>query len=204
MVLEAKKKPRAKLLDFGLSRLLTKTAKPLGGTLLWMAPELIMCPDWKPATTADVFSYGRLTFLATVGKLPVDLTRKQILEKARKSEALPMEWPDDWPLPVEAKSTFNACVEVRPQLRPNMVDVYNVLIALHALKAYRCTSEYSLLDGLSSVRKQLDKFSKNGAGAAPKDPRQPADAVGERDDRKAIVSQQRSKGSKASTQTLAL
>ncbi|CAK0877033.1 unnamed protein product [Prorocentrum cordatum] len=32
---------RAKLLDFGLSRVLTRHAKPMGGTLCWAAPELL-------------------------------------------------------------------------------------------------------------------------------------------------------------------
>ncbi|CAK0816982.1 unnamed protein product [Prorocentrum cordatum] len=34
----------AKLLDFGLSRILTRSARPLGGTPRWMAPELLAGP----------------------------------------------------------------------------------------------------------------------------------------------------------------
>jgi len=46
--------PQARLLDFGLSRVLTRCAKPCGGTLLWTAPEVICRVE--PAASADVFS----------------------------------------------------------------------------------------------------------------------------------------------------
>ncbi|CAK0904783.1 unnamed protein product [Prorocentrum cordatum] len=44
---------RAKLLDFGLSRLVTRNARPLGGTLRWMAPSCSHArsfPQTRPPT----------------------------------------------------------------------------------------------------------------------------------------------------------
>ncbi len=49
-----------KLLDFGLGRVLTRMAKPLGGTLVWEAPELLQSTVVGPHSSADIFSFGRL------------------------------------------------------------------------------------------------------------------------------------------------
>jgi len=53
--------PFPKLLDFGLSRLVTKRAMPLGGSLAFMAPEVARGRK-GPNCAADVFSFGRLAF----------------------------------------------------------------------------------------------------------------------------------------------
>ncbi|CAK0858208.1 unnamed protein product [Prorocentrum cordatum] len=63
-----RRSPAAKLLDFGLSRALTRSAKPLGGTLRWVAPEVLS--GSSPDTAADVFSFGCLTLFVTTGKQP--------------------------------------------------------------------------------------------------------------------------------------
>ena len=44
-----------KLLDFGLGRVLTRTVKPLGGTLMWRTPELLQPTIVGPRTSADIF-----------------------------------------------------------------------------------------------------------------------------------------------------
>merc|ERR1711862_566944 len=48
---------QSKVLDFGLSRVLGKTTRCLGGSKNWMAPEVIKASrDLQPDTAADVFS----------------------------------------------------------------------------------------------------------------------------------------------------
>jgi len=61
-------RPCAKMLDFGLSRLVTGSANQMGGTLHWMAPEIIT--GSRPHTSADVFSFGHLVNFIMSGHHP--------------------------------------------------------------------------------------------------------------------------------------
>merc|ERR1719265_346321 len=61
--------PRAKLLDFGLSRIVSKDSAPLSGTPNWMAPE-ITTGKVKPSPRADVFSLGLLLHFIVTGLKP--------------------------------------------------------------------------------------------------------------------------------------
>ncbi|CAE8622710.1 unnamed protein product [Polarella glacialis] len=63
---------KPKLLDFGLSRILGSRPKVLGGTVRWMAPEIICNASTPPTSAADVFSFGRLAFFTTMGVIPLD------------------------------------------------------------------------------------------------------------------------------------
>eukprot|EP00929_Paragymnodinium_shiwhaense_P013033 TRINITY_DN120898_c0_g1_i1.p1 TRINITY_DN120898_c0_g1~~TRINITY_DN120898_c0_g1_i1.p1 ORF type:complete len:934 (-),score=176.49 TRINITY_DN120898_c0_g1_i1:99-2900(-) len=62
MVEELKTGPKAKLLDFGLSRIASSRAAPLGGTKRWMAPEIVLQAQPKPSANADVYSFGCLVY----------------------------------------------------------------------------------------------------------------------------------------------
>ncbi|CAK0856563.1 unnamed protein product [Prorocentrum cordatum] len=62
---------RAKLLDFGLARLLTRSAVPLGGTTRWRAPELFR-RNVRPEGAADVYSFGLLMFFTSTGATPFE------------------------------------------------------------------------------------------------------------------------------------
>jgi len=68
--------PHAKLADFGLSRLMTRRAKPLGGTRMWVAPEVLLGRA-TPAPSSDVFSFGRLFFMTMNAGLPPEYTSTQ-------------------------------------------------------------------------------------------------------------------------------
>jgi len=73
--------PRAKLLDFGLSRMLTKHARPLGGTLEYMAPEVALSKS-SPSCSADVFSFGGVAFFVITGRRPHgDIDRREIIRQ---------------------------------------------------------------------------------------------------------------------------
>lgn len=69
---------QAKLVDFGLSRVLTKTARPLGGTLRWMAPEIIRNPG-RPQASADVFSWGHVVCLLLTGNSPLQGATENVI-----------------------------------------------------------------------------------------------------------------------------
>eukprot|EP00747_Dinoflagellata_sp_TGD_P126610 gnl/TRDRNA2_/TRDRNA2_174301_c0_seq2.p1 gnl/TRDRNA2_/TRDRNA2_174301_c0~~gnl/TRDRNA2_/TRDRNA2_174301_c0_seq2.p1 ORF type:complete len:174 (+),score=7.51 gnl/TRDRNA2_/TRDRNA2_174301_c0_seq2:80-523(+) len=114
---------RAKLLDFGLSRVLTKRARPLGGTLNWMAPELI-CTKVLPSPAADVFSYGRLIHFITTAQTPLaNLSSREIETAARAGKALTLVWPQNDFLSLYGKSLAMTCLAVIPENRCSMKDV---------------------------------------------------------------------------------
>jgi len=100
--------PIAKLLDFGLSRLLTRNAKPLGGTLVWMAPEVVARKKGSVDTPSDVFSFGCVMLFCLTGlKPPISRGHDERLE-----------------LFPQYASLISACSEEDPSLRPTMTHVH--------------------------------------------------------------------------------
>jgi len=83
----------AKLLDFGLSRVLTRHAKPLGGSRAWMAPEVALGLS-LPQPASDIFSFGRLVFFTVTGSNPCERTNMEaLLGSFRKGRTPPLPWP---------------------------------------------------------------------------------------------------------------
>lgn len=122
-------RPKPKLVDFGLSRLLTRKAKPLGGTLNWMAPELLQNPNMSPAPSADVFSFGRLAYFVTTGVRPLaEIDRRALVKLARKLQIPSLVWPQDAPFSLECQALIHKCLEVDQSLRPHMVEVHHDLV----------------------------------------------------------------------------
>merc|ERR1712137_1425417 len=76
--------PHAKLLDFGLARVLTRDALPLGGSTRWMAPEVFIRA--KPSPAADVFALGRLIFLVLTRVMPLAEQNKRTISEASKQK----------------------------------------------------------------------------------------------------------------------
>ena len=66
---------KAYLCDFGLSRFVVDntlwrtTATHAGGTLRWMAPELLQQEECLPTKASDIYAYGMTCY---VGKLPFE------------------------------------------------------------------------------------------------------------------------------------
>jgi len=88
--------PRAKLLDFGLARVITRNAKPTGGTLSWMAPEQILTPHKPPLPSYDVFSFGRLVGFIVTGQRPLQgISRNMIKRMARLNKLPSIPWPEE-------------------------------------------------------------------------------------------------------------
>eukprot|EP00927_Polykrikos_kofoidii_P081858 TRINITY_DN7973_c0_g2_i1.p1 TRINITY_DN7973_c0_g2~~TRINITY_DN7973_c0_g2_i1.p1 ORF type:complete len:658 (-),score=100.33 TRINITY_DN7973_c0_g2_i1:33-1868(-) len=123
----------AKILDFGLSRVLTRNAKPLRGTFRWMAPEVAR-GGHRPALSADVFSFGKVVFFVASSTLP-DATRteKEIVEALLQGKVLKQQWPGDCVMQDEFETVVDACLEGAPQLRP-LID--NALQTLDRGDAY--------------------------------------------------------------------
>jgi len=118
---------RAKLCDFGLSRLITRSSRLVGGTLCYMAPEII-CDSRIPSPPVDVFSFGRLIYFVSTSTPPyAHLTRKSFISSARLGSFPPLVWPpESWALE-DCKSLSQHCLCFDPDLRPTMETVYGTL-----------------------------------------------------------------------------
>lgn len=126
--------PCAKLLDLGLSRLLTTTVKPLGGSLAWMAPESLKKKRVMPTTAADVYSYGCLTFFIVMRTAPFTrLTRNVLLAAAHEMSRLPLDWTFRGSDPMGdefaqiGQQIAHPCLDPVPLFRPSMHTVMEQL-----------------------------------------------------------------------------
>jgi len=120
--------PHPKVLDFGLSRVITKRALPLGGSLRWAAPEVIACSDLKPHTAADVFSFGRLAYFITTANQPLaGLSEKSIGRIAKRGEVPPLEWPASSSLVERSIDLVECCSHLQPKDRATMPEIHNIL-----------------------------------------------------------------------------
>lgn len=120
--------PRARLIDFGLSRFQTRNAKRLGGTLRWMAPE-VRHKSSQPSPSADVYSFGLLLYFIITGKRPGEKLSpsefKQIVPEMLYSTLC--QWTDDVDLLEEARALCKNCLRVEPSSRIGMAGVQTTL-----------------------------------------------------------------------------
>ncbi|CAE8688712.1 unnamed protein product [Polarella glacialis] len=92
---------RAKLLDFGLARRLTRHALPLGGSTRYRAPELFNRGTGdgslvsRPSCSADIFSLGRVAFVAAASRKPFDWLENDELMQFLKAPILGESLQDD-------------------------------------------------------------------------------------------------------------
>ncbi|CAK0841284.1 unnamed protein product [Prorocentrum cordatum] len=123
---------RAKLLDFGLSRILTRSAKPLGGTLRWMAPELLSRQPVPPDDAADCYSFGLVTYFIVTGCLPFEGRHaEQVRRQLQRGQPPSLAWP----APVDelsraCRSVVEQCTQAGPALRPPARQVGGELAAM--------------------------------------------------------------------------
>lgn len=122
---------RAKLLDFGLSMMLTKRAQMRGGTVRWMDPELVRNPGQAPSTAADVFSFGIVAFFAVTGSRPhSQLASPDLLELVKSSKEPPLNWSEaEAPaLGPSHRPLVERCLEGNSACRPSMIQVKAALL----------------------------------------------------------------------------
>uniref|UniRef100_A0A7S4WAD9 Protein kinase domain-containing protein n=1 Tax=Alexandrium monilatum TaxID=311494 RepID=A0A7S4WAD9_9DINO len=116
--------PRAKLVDFGLSRLLTSHAKPLGGTLTWVAPEIITSSG-RPQASADVFSFGRVTYMIVTCQKPLQGVEGRVIARmAHRGVPHELQWHEDRPLHRECRELCRDVLSLVPAQRPSMAQVH--------------------------------------------------------------------------------
>jgi len=85
------------LVDFGMSVFRKSNQRMAGGSPQWMAPELLCSLEagLKPDCSLDIFSFGRLSFFVSTGRLPFPhLTIEQVMEAALTADFCDMPWPD--------------------------------------------------------------------------------------------------------------
>mmetsp|Transcript_26198 Transcript_26198/g.57761 ORF Transcript_26198/g.57761 Transcript_26198/m.57761 type:complete len:594 (+) Transcript_26198:445-2226(+) len=129
LVEEGRLEPHAKLLDFGLSRVLGTRPRPLGGTEGWKAPETLIQPKGSPKPNADVFVFGLMAHFVVTGKHPPDILETQAREEgamdssgSRRLES--MEWPAMCPLIDDCRTLCEKCLDAAPAARPTMTSVH--------------------------------------------------------------------------------
>lgn len=160
---------RAKLLDFGLSRLLKAGARPLGGTLQWMSPEVMNEPQKPPDPAADVFSFGRLVFFVTTSVRPMEGVKGiEIKRLAKAGQLPPLLWPDS-PEHLGCRELVERCLQVDPQSRPSSSEVYDELMRIpgaEAVATHETAVKMSLHDGIQDVRNRLKRQEVSAPRAA--------------------------------------
>ncbi|CAE8717555.1 unnamed protein product [Polarella glacialis] len=113
---------RSKLGDFGISRLAYKVDSRMGGTLRWMAPEIITSSgSVSPAASADVFSFGRMMSMILSGVRPCQgFQRQDIFRATRDGRLPPLVWPSDTQGMKKLCEFGKSCVVIDPLQRPTM------------------------------------------------------------------------------------
>jgi len=112
--------PFMKLLDFGLSRVLSGIAQPMGGTIRWIAPEVRQGP--MTATSADIFSLGCVMFFI--------LTKSEPLDVDVSHDVSPLVWPAGTPMSNHGH-LCDACVRFDAAARPSASTLHATLQAQH-------------------------------------------------------------------------
>eukprot|EP00930_Biecheleria_cincta_P000953 TRINITY_DN102131_c0_g1_i1.p1 TRINITY_DN102131_c0_g1~~TRINITY_DN102131_c0_g1_i1.p1 ORF type:complete len:779 (-),score=137.14 TRINITY_DN102131_c0_g1_i1:29-2365(-) len=121
-------KPKAKLGDFGLSRFLSKKNQTMGGSVAWMAPEIVSGKDRSPSSATDIFSFGALMSFTVTDKKPCSgLDRQQIIKRVRKKNLPELAWPYDSDLSMWLQELGNRCYAFEPEQRPNICEVLQCL-----------------------------------------------------------------------------
>jgi len=119
----------AKLLDFGLSRTISRNSKVGGGTPHFMAPEIVRnTTDYRPRSSHDIFSLGRLLFYMASGRRPLkSMTDKEIVSLAREGRLPPVMWHPATALLAVWRATAESCMSEEPRDRPPVQEVHDFL-----------------------------------------------------------------------------
>lgn len=130
-----------KLVDFGLSRVLKGPARPLGGSLPWVAPELVRSdgePPLYPSVGTDVFSFGRIVFFVAMGVGPYETeTLESIRRLLREGEVQAPECEDLSPFEENCWDVGIVCVDMDPTERPGIAEVHDQIVILSRLPELR-------------------------------------------------------------------
>jgi len=117
----------AKVLDFGMSRVLTRHTQPLGGTLAYLAPEVLLREDTVKCS-ADIYSFGRLiTFIATSIPPLSDMTAEEIRTALKHQKPPTPTWPQGCVFEPSCRALVQVCIQAEAAGRPSAVEVHGIL-----------------------------------------------------------------------------
>ncbi|CAE8642897.1 unnamed protein product [Polarella glacialis] len=125
-----------KLIDFGLSRIRSLgSMQPLGGTLRWSAPEVLM-GGATPDTSADIFSFGRLVYFVVTGRVPLEgVCKEDVMKLARECSVLDPCLVDisfsleGQPFQEDCKLLCQKCLAYVPACRASAAEIFAELDA---------------------------------------------------------------------------
>eukprot|EP00930_Biecheleria_cincta_P031064 TRINITY_DN21546_c0_g1_i1.p1 TRINITY_DN21546_c0_g1~~TRINITY_DN21546_c0_g1_i1.p1 ORF type:complete len:619 (-),score=84.99 TRINITY_DN21546_c0_g1_i1:100-1956(-) len=130
----------AKLIDFGLSRIVSPLSKPMGGTLKYMAPEVLirfatrgesLHVESSSFCSSDMFSFGRVIYFAATSQEPLHhFSNSEILEIAREHTAQPsLDWPDELtPWQTQCRTLSTHCLGETCEARASARDLFSILL----------------------------------------------------------------------------
>jgi len=122
-----------KLLDFGLSRVLTRNAQPLGGTRDWVAPE-VSGGNGKAKCSADVYSFGLLIVFVAAGvpppARPAGGDRRKQQHRACSGPLSSPTWPPECPFKGSCDAVVRACLQDDEAQRPPVREIRGKLLDL--------------------------------------------------------------------------
>ncbi|KAG8944680.1 hypothetical protein FRC04_001644 [Tulasnella sp. 424] len=126
----------ALIMDFGLAMVMEEN--PLysnshrqGGSVRWMAPELLLNSKVTRSCNTDVYSYGGVVFEVMTGEIPHSMLQDAKINFAICDPTSPKEPFDNWErypqLPEIIKKIIMMCWSRRPEKRPSMKGIEEVL-----------------------------------------------------------------------------
>jgi len=132
-----------KLLDFGLSRTVTRHAKLQGGTPHYLAPEIIKLREtYQPSPSCDIFSLGRLLFFVASGRKPLASIRpKKLMAIVLEGREPPsLSWRPSTELLQMQECLIQRCTTHEARDRPTAAGVYELLHELAPPEGRGCVS----------------------------------------------------------------
>lgn len=153
----------AKILDFGLARVVTSKAVSGGGTLRWMAPEMLKGSQ-RPSVASDVYAFGLIIYYTVTGKIPFEEMSLKSLKVNAKST---LDSESALFSPVGSSEILTTCMPVvrlatkrLPQERGAMGDIHRMLREIDSGQpALRCASD--LWGSLLIVRQAINAKNKS-------------------------------------------
>jgi len=113
-----------RLVDFGLSCVLTRGSKPLGGTPQWMPPEVLIRSSPKQCST-DIYSFGHLVAFVATGTMPMSgLNYAQMIKCLRRRKPSMPFWPDACPFKHTFMPLVTRCLDVNAASRPSAQEAH--------------------------------------------------------------------------------
>jgi len=113
-----------RLLDFGLSCVLTRGSKPLGGTPQWMPPEVLINSSSKQCST-DIYSFGHLVAFMATGTMPMSgLSYPQMIKRLRRRKPPMPVWPAACPFEHTFKPLVTRCLDMNAASRPSAQEAH--------------------------------------------------------------------------------